>query len=274
MNQILLLNSDLYQSDSSAKSDISNKRKFEESDSSSEKSRNQKEKRSKNAKKQAKSRKKVKASATKTMVKDKSMIDRVVTLETTLSNIESQLSALAKLDEILNTTRSTDKKITAIEKSVDEIKEKQKQNDIKTAAIDGRVLKLEQQISSLVDESNKQQQNALRNEIVIRGLPVLTKENMPELIASLSSFSAQQLDISSFDFIYPIKDKKGENSIVFARFYDERAKKTLMENCKKKRPIVTENLFPKISASDPRRGKEIFIRNKLTLVVTQSKSSL
>lgn len=170
---------------------------------------------------------------------------------------------IAQNTQIMETTSEISSNQKLMQQDIAIIKTVQSSTTIQVKKMSKEILTLQSQVSTLSAENNKLQQTSLARDIVIFGLPSLNRGEMNQLVISLSTVSNTPISIGDFVHIYPIQQRNKTNCTVHAKFYNEQQKKTFVENIKKKKPLLIEDIIP-LRPDDPRRGSEISVRSKLT----------
>jgi hypothetical protein len=128
---------------------------------------------------------------------------------------------------------------------------------------------LANKILSIEEKIDSYDQQVLVDEISISGLPPRTEKQ--KLLKNLSSFTSMVLSESDFIKLNNVKENTTENSIGHIKFLESKTRLNFMAKIRKKTrdengkftPILVEDIFA-LDETDPNRGKEIFIRQKLT----------
>lgn len=134
----------------------------------------------------------------------------------------------------------------------------------KVVRLEKIVSKLSAQIDKLNGENNQLMQNSLSRDFVIFGLPSFQKGDTEKVIDSLSQKSGvnfSKTDLNKFYATTMRKDKK--KCIVHGQFYNEKLKSDFITAYQTKKPIYVEDIV-NLKSDDTLRGTEIFIRSQLT----------
>lgn len=230
-------------SDSSIKSDSSQKRKREKSEKSPEEIR----KRSKN-----------------TLLKKSVNFKVTAMTPLPLTNDQKLELLITQMNQVITNTNTTNETLQTLIDDVKVIKEKQHVADKRLRKMEKKIGTMHDDVEKLKIENNKLQQNSLSRDFVIFGLPNIDKKEMPDFVAALSNASNFAISYNDLENIYPVPMKSDRKKcIIYGKFYSEKMKTDFLKACRQKKPFPVENIA-KLNSNDPMRGKEVFVRSQLT----------
>lgn len=178
--------------------------------------------------------------------------------------MQEQIKLLVEQNErIIKTTSETNSSQSIMQKDIATIKANQMTTTAQVNEMSKEISTLQLQVSSLSAANNTLQQNCLARDIIIFGLPSLKRNEMGQLISSLSTATNTSINMSDFVHIYPLQQKNKDNCTIHAKFYNEQRKNVFIENFKQKKPLLVEDIV-QLQPNDTRRGTEIKVRSKLT----------
>jgi hypothetical protein len=187
------------------------------------------------------------------------------------SKLDEILNKLKKLDLIEQSNIALERKFDEFRVDMDLLKSQQQQTTQKIKSVESDMKTMKEDIRAVDNLKNRFEQQALRNDVTIFGIPSTYHLKKDELIEVLNRALNLSFTINSFKFIstFNIKQSKCTARLSFLAYEDKyslmKAAESLSKDSDGKRqPLTIEDIFEEFKDVAPHAGQLIFFTNSLT----------